>query len=65
VVASQAKRKGVKNKSFVDVNSIIELEEMFQNIANVFVTSYLMNPDKEDPSNLVFLYSIIDNIKYR
>ena len=38
---------------------------MFQNIANVFVVSYLMNPDKEDPGNLFFLYAIIDNIKYR
>lgn len=51
VVASHAKRK--------------ELEEMFQNIANVFVLSYIANPDKEDPKNLFFLYSIIDNIKYR
>lgn len=65
VVTTQSKRKGRHYLLGEMLIEIIELEEMLQNIANVFAMSYLMNPDKENPNNLFFLNAIIDNIKYR
>ena len=42
-----------------------EMEELFQNTCNMFVISYLADSNKENNSNLVFLYSLIDNIKHK